>query len=150
MNINTHSRFFTRAWHAQLATQYQFLAVRDLYDGMTLCAYTWRVLWGMFVLAGLTCGLAIIAAVVADFGAWLLAGVVSGFTKPGELAVIALSTLLVVGVIAAIVGALALWFRFGPSRNGFTPKREPMLIERLWEQYRDKVCFRLTFDKEPS
>lgn len=147
--VSTTSRWFTRPWHVQLATTYGTFrdgddARRDLLEhGTDICSYTRSIMWGLLYVTLLTamfCG--VIVAPIGDALGWVVAGVINGFVRPDEPAMIVVVMLAVVVLIIALlllVGGLL------KVRSMFPASEQRSLVGQMYDSFKNSYCVRLNF-----
>lgn len=163
--ISTSSRYFTRAWHTQLATSYGTIRDADLeryrlmQDGTDLCTYTKRVAWGAFIAICLTMAACLFfAAPLAITAAWLIAGIAHQFQAPlpGHTEAFALMVVYLMISIGYCIHEVRMYItrRFPRSDTKCVVTMEdvkpPSALRLMYDSWKQKTCKRVVFEQREA
>jgi hypothetical protein len=126
-------------------------------NGTDICTYTRAILNG-FIKFLLILGLSMFAALcVADFGAWVVAGLVESFVHPDIPAAIAAVAVAFLAILLGGAFIRVAWdelmdYRYQQRRkkqleNGMDPEEEPepSFIVEAYRSFKDKYCVPMKF-----
>lgn len=150
-------KFSQNSWHWRLAntygnakTRYDYETETDKYEG-DICSYTRSVMWGALAALLLTAGLGLIAASIADFGAWVVVGFLVGtWVKIDVLGFLIIAATFAVVVVAAMIYVATKHEKW--KRKRWERKHERAMVEEekpegfvkaAYRKFKDKTCFRV-------
>lgn len=127
--------FKEESWHGWLAD------LGGNYRKQTdICAYTRAVMWGVLKLIGAAIVVAVSAAALGDWLAWMTAGLLYGFTMVGFLGGV-VCFLVLVALCAAALILLGAGSVFAAERLG--KRVTDSFPAEAYRSFKDKVCFRV-------
>lgn len=136
----------TNSWHFKLA-EIAGVSKRRHDD---FCSYFRKVAMGAFLFTLMIALSVAETACVADFFAWIVAGVQSGFVEPRPGTVIFFCEL----AIAAVLGLIYLFATWDEKRNERKWQQrcdptfvapEPGFVKLAYRKFKDKTCFQINF-----
>lgn len=150
-------KFSQNSWHWRLAntygnakTRYDYETETDKYEG-DICSYTRSVILGALAALFLTAVLGLIAASIANFGAWVVAGfLVGSWVKIDALGFLIIALTIAVAVVAAmfyVVMKHEKWTRVRRARKqelAMAEEEKPEgFVKAAYRKFKDKTCFRV-------
>ena len=118
--------------------------------GTDVCSYTRAVLRGLVVVAIITAIGAISAVCFADFFIWLGVMIYFGhLIAPHTLASLAALAFLSIAITAVPVlinAGVREFRRWRVKRENDSMEREPSQVTQMYRSWKDKHCFKITFD----
>lgn len=150
-------KFSQNSWHWRLAhtygnarTRYDYETETDKYEG-DICSYTRSVLLGALAALLLTAVLGIIAASIANLGAWVVAGIIVGsWVKLDPLGAIIIAIAIVAALAALLIYASVeheKWKRKRWERKHeramFEEEKPETFVQAAYRKFKDKTCFRV-------
>lgn len=150
-------KFSQNSWHWRLAntygnakTRYDYETETNKYEG-DICSYTQSVMWGALAALFLTAVLGLIAASIANFGAWVVAGfLVGSWVKIDALGFLIVALTISAAIVAAMFYVASKHEKW--KRNRWARKQElamveeekpEMFIQAAYRKFKDKTCFRV-------
>lgn len=152
-------KFSQNSWHWRLAgfygnaeMRYNYETETERYDG-DICSYIRSMLYGLFRVVVLTAILGLLAASLGNFGAWVVAGFMTGtFIKIDALGSIIMILTAVVALMVVFFFCISKFENWKQARR--KRKHEQLALEKLEEQpesfmraayrkFKDKTCFRV-------
>lgn len=149
--------FSKNSWHWRLAntygnakTRYDYKTETYKYEG-DICSYTRSVLWGILGALVVTAALGIVAASIANFGAWVVAGIVMGsWVKLDLLGAIIIAVVCVAALVALVFYLTTEHEKWKRRRwelrhkRAFLEEEKPEgFVKAAYRKFKDKTCFRI-------
>ena len=147
-------KFSQNSWHWRLAktygnakTRYDYETETDKYEG-DICSYTRSVMWGILGALVVTAVLGIVAASIANFGAWVVVGfLVGSWVKLDPLGAIIIGIMIVVALGALVIYACANYEKWKRKRKYkramFEEEKPEGFVKAAYRKFKDKTCFKV-------
>lgn len=150
-------KFSQNSWHWRLANTYGNAKTRYDYETETykyegdICSYTRSVMWGVLGALLLTAVLGIVAASIANFGAWVVAGIVVGswvkLDLLGAIIIVAVCVAAFVALVFYLITEHEKWKRrrweLRHERALLEEDKSEGFIQAAYRKFKDKTCFRV-------